>query len=110
MHCHDREARMAKFSVVGRSIPQVNAREKVLGTAMYVGDLSLPHMLHGKVLRSPYPHARIRHIETQRARELAGVKAVVTGESTPRVFGHLHKDQHVLAVDKVRFAGEEVAA
>ena len=47
--------------MIGRSIPQVAAREKVLGLAQYVGDLKMAGMLHGKVLRSPYPHARIVH-------------------------------------------------
>lgn len=96
---------------IGVSIPQVNAREKVLGTAQYVGDMKIAGMLEGKVLRSPYPHARIVHIDTSRARALRGVKAVVTGADTPtNLFGFLHKEYRILATGKVRYAGEEVAA
>lgn len=97
--------------LIGTSIPQVTAREKVLGLAQYVGDIKLPGMLHGKVLRSPYPHARIVHVDTSRARALPGVKVVVTGEDTPaRKWGLMQKEHRILAVGKVRFAGEEVAA
>src|SRR2546425_11685066 len=98
-------------SLIGASIPQVTAREKVLGLAQYVGDLKMAGMLHGKVLRSPYPHARIVHIDTSRARALPGVKAVVTGGDTPpRKWGLMLKEHRILAAGKVRFAGEEVAA
>src|ERR1700692_578047 len=96
---------------IGVSVPQLNAREKVLGTAQYVGDMKIAGMLEAKVLRSPHPHARIAHIDTSRARALRGVKAVVTGADTPNnLFGFLHKEYRILAVDKVRYAGEEVAA
>src|SRR3989442_6945317 len=97
--------------MIGRSIAQVSAREKVLGLAQYVGDMKMAGMLHGKVLRSPYPHARIVHIDTSRARALKGVKAVVIGEDTPaRKWGLMLKERRMLAAGKVRFAGEEVAA
>lgn len=97
--------------VVGQPVPQVSAREKVLGRAAYVGDLKFAGMLHAKVLRSPYPHARIVHVDTAAARALPGVKAVVTGRDVPgRCWGVKHKQQRVLAVDRVRFVGEEVAA
>ena len=97
--------------MIGRSVPQVSAREKVLGLAQYVGDLKVGGMLHGKVLRSPFPHARIAHIDVSRARALKGVKAVVTGADTPeRKWGLIFKERRILAAGKVRFAGEEVAA
>jgi CO/xanthine dehydrogenase Mo-binding subunit len=100
-----------KPSTIGASVPQIRAREKVLGAAQYVGDMKVAGMLHGKVLRSPYPHARIVHVDTSRARALRGVKVVVTGADVPkRLWGPIHKEHHILAVDKVRFAGEEVAA
>jgi CO/xanthine dehydrogenase Mo-binding subunit len=96
---------------IGVSVPQVNFREKVLGTAQYVGDLKIAGMLEAKVLRSPHPHARILDIDTSQARALPGVKAVVTGADTPNhLFGFLHKEYRVLATGKVRYAGEEVAA
>ncbi len=98
-------------STLGTSVPQVNARSKVTGRALYAGDIRLPGMLHGKVLRSPYPHARIVHIDVTQALALPGVKAVVTGADGPQVpWGVHHKERLTLARDVVRFAGEEVAA
>jgi CO/xanthine dehydrogenase Mo-binding subunit len=98
-------------SLIGQSLPQVNAREKVLGTAKYVGDMKIAGMLEAKVLRSPHPHARIVNIDISRARKLPGVKAVVTGANTPnQLFGFLHKEYTIFAKDRVRYAGEEVAA
>ena len=96
---------------IGSSVPQVNAKDKVAGRAQYVGDIKIAGMLHGKVLRSPHPHARIVSIDTSRARALRGVKVVVTGADTPtRLWGPIHKEHRILATGKVRFAGEEVAA
>ncbi|WP_346913816.1 xanthine dehydrogenase family protein molybdopterin-binding subunit [uncultured Roseibium sp.] len=98
-------------SVLGQPVPQVTAQEKVLGRAQYSGDLKLPGMLHAKLLRSPHAHARIVSIDTAQAAALPGVKLVVTGQDVPeRCWGVKHKQQHVLAVGEVRFAGEEVAA
>ncbi|MDB5798767.1 MAG: hcrA [Paucimonas sp.] len=98
-------------SLIGASLPQVNAREKVLGAAKYVGDMKIAGMLEAKVLRSPHPHARIVRIDTSRAKRLPGVKAVVTGADTPeQLFGFLHKEYTIFAKDRVRYAGEEVAA
>ena len=98
-------------STLGQPIAQVNARSKVLGKALYAGDIQLPGMLHGKVLRSPHPHARIVRIDTQAARALPGVKAVVTGDDAPGTpWGVHHKERFILAKGRVRFAGEEVAA
>lgn len=98
-------------STLGTSVPQVNARSKVMGRALYAGDIQLPGMLHGRVLRSPYPHARIVHIDATQALALPGVKAVVTGADGPPVpWGIHHKERLTLARDVVRFAGEEVAA
>ncbi len=100
-----------KQSTIGTSVPQVTGREKVLGRAQYVGDMKIAGMLHGKVLRSPHPHARIVHVDTSRAKALRGVKAIVTGADTPtRLWGPIHKEHRILAAGKVRFAGEEVAA
>ncbi|HSV84848.1 MAG TPA: xanthine dehydrogenase family protein molybdopterin-binding subunit [Ramlibacter sp.] len=98
-------------STLGTSVPQVSARAKVLGLAQYAGDLKLPGLLHGKVLRSPWPHARIVRIDTTAVRALPGVKAVLTGADGPHtLWGVHHKERRVLAGDLVRFAGEEVAA
>ena len=98
--------------LVGTSPPQVNALEKVTGRAIYAGDIQLPGMLHAKVLRSPYAHAKILSIDTSAARALDGVKLVLVGQDTPtRLWGPgPHRKEHrILAVDKVRFVGEEVA-
>jgi CO/xanthine dehydrogenase Mo-binding subunit len=97
--------------VVGHEVERVDGHEKVSGRAEYVADLSLPGMLWGAVLRSPHAHARIRSIDTSRARRLPGVWAVVTAEDTPkRHWGAFVRDMPILAIDKVRYVGEEVAA
>ena len=102
---------MEEFLVVGHSLPQIDGREKASGAVEFVSDIRLPGMLYGRILRSPYPHARIRHIDTSRARRAAGVKAVVTADDTPRIpFGPRTEDWMILAADKVRFVGDEVAA
>jgi CO/xanthine dehydrogenase Mo-binding subunit len=97
-------------SVVGHNVRRVDAIEKVTGTAQYVADVRLPGMLQGRILRSPHPHARLRHVDTSRAERVPGVLAVVTGEDTPkRKWGSFQKDQYPIAVDKVRYVGDEVA-
>lgn len=102
---------LSSRSTLGMDTPQVTAKAKVLGRAVYAGDLKLAGMLHGKVLRSPYPHARIVRIDTAEARALPGVKAVLTGEEAPAtLWGAHHKERAVLAKGVVRYCGEEVAA
>lgn len=99
------------ISTIGRATPQVTAIEKVSGRAVYGGDFKIPGMLHVKVLRSPHAHARIVHIETEAARALPGVYAVLTGADTPDRLTGIHRKQHrILATGKVRFVGEEVVA
>ncbi len=101
---------MERYSVVGHSLPQIDARERASGTAEFVSDLKLPGMLRGRILRSPHPHARILHIDTSKAERLPGVKAVVTAEDTAQIpFGPRTDDWRILAVNKVRFVGDEVA-
>lgn len=101
---------MDKYLVVGHPVPQIDARERVSGTAEFVSDIKLPGMLYGRILRSPYPHARLWRIDASRARRLPGVKAVVTAEDTPKIpFGPRTEDWMIMAVDKVRFIGDEVA-
>lgn len=98
---------------VGRSIPRVDAAEKIRGEAEYVGDLVVPRMLHGKVLRSPIPHARIVSIDTSAAEAIPGVVAILTGADVMDIdpyWGHAIKDRPIVAIDRVRFAGEPVAA
>lgn len=98
-------------TILGVDTPQVTARAKVTGRALYAGDYKAPGMLHAKVLRSPYPHARIVRMDTSAARALPGVKAVLTGEDAPgTLWGAHHKERAVLAKGVVRYCGEEVAA
>ncbi len=102
---------MNDFQFIGKRIPVIDAREKVTGEAKFAGDLKLPHMLYGKILRSPYPHAKILNIDVTRARSMPGVKTVVTAEQTPKKkVGTFVRDQCFMAVDRVRYIGEEVAA
>jgi CO/xanthine dehydrogenase Mo-binding subunit len=98
---------------VGRSAPRRDAREKLRGEARFAGDIVLPRMLHGKVLRSPVPHARIVSIDTRAAEEMPGVVCVLTHRDLADIdqfWGHAIRDRPVIAVDKVRFHGEPVAA
>jgi len=98
-------------SYIGNRQEFVNAREKVTGKAKYLDDIKLPNMLHGKILRSPHPHARIVSIDTSKAEALPGVKAVITAKDCPNnKFGLSEPDVNILAVDKVRYVGDEVAA
>jgi len=101
-----------KKSYIGKSMPRVDAKLKVTGQARFGADTSLPGMLHGKVLRSPYPHARILNIDTSRAERLPGVRAVVTAEDTPKIpfgFSPANHDKYPLANEIVRYVGDEVA-
>lgn len=99
------------YSAVGRHVTRVDVKEKATGRAEFVADVTLPGMLWGAVLRSPYPHARIRNIDVTKARKLRGVRTVVTAEDTPkRTWGAFVRDMPVLATDKVRYVGEEIAA
>ncbi len=103
----------ASGSGIGRSVPRVDAREKVTGQARFAGDLKLPGMLHGKVLRSIYPHARILGVDVSKAEALPGVVAVLTGADLLDIdpyYGHSIKDRPLIAIDRVRFVGEPVAA
>ena len=102
--------------IIGASIPRLDFRAKVTGQAVYTDDLKLPGMLYGALVRSPVAHARIKHIDVSRARALPGVKDVIVGTDTPQIkFGNWRlvpttQDELPLAVDKVRFIGDEVAA
>src|SRR5947207_3333061 len=99
------------FSIIGKPIAMVDAAGKTTGAGKYTDDLSMPGMLVGRILHSPFPHARIKHIDTRRAEKLEGVVAVVTGKDAPTPYGILPvgHDEHALAVDKVRYIGDNVA-
>jgi 4-hydroxybenzoyl-CoA reductase alpha subunit len=101
-----------KYSVVGTPRRKVDAAAKVTGELRFADDLALPRMLHCKLLRSRYPHAKIVSIDSSRAETLPGVIAVLTGKELPIPFGILpvSQDEHALALDRVRFVGDAVAA
>ncbi|MEK7783626.1 MAG: xanthine dehydrogenase family protein molybdopterin-binding subunit, partial [Candidatus Binatota bacterium] len=102
---------MATKKVVGNPTPRVEGADKVTGRAKYAADITLPGMLWGRLLRSPIPSGRIKRIDASRARQLRGVKAVVSGEDvTGLKIGRRLYDMPILADGVVRFIGEKVAA
>jgi 4-hydroxybenzoyl-CoA reductase subunit alpha len=99
------------FSIIGKPIAMVDAAGKTTGSGKYADDLCAPGMLIGKILHSPYPHARIKSIDTTRAEKLDGVVCVAVGKDAPNPYGILPvgHDEHALATDKVRYVGDNVA-
>src|SRR5262250_1647755 len=99
------------FSIIGKRVALVDSAGKTTGQGKYADDLSLPGMLIGKILHSPYPHALIKRIHTSQARLMEGVVTVVTGQDAPNKYGILPvgHDETALAVDKVRYVGDNVA-
>mgnify|MGYP001578368650 CR=1 FL=1 len=100
---------------VGQSVPRVDGLEKVTGRVEYTINMEIPGMLHVKVLRSPHPHARIVTIDASRAERVRGVRAVLTREdlksgSVDPYYGPVVRDQPIVAIDKVRYVGDAVAA
>ena len=105
--------RMKEFSCIGQPVERVDGQEKATGEAQFLRDLKIPGMLYGKILRSPYPHARILSIDTEKAKRLPGVMTVITADQTPQIkFSYVPHlaDKLPLAKEKVRFIGDEVAA
>lgn len=98
----------AQYRFIGKAVPRKDARDIITGRAKYINDIHVPHMLYGRVLRSPHPHANIRSIDTSKAEALPGVKAVLTHQNTPdwKVGNPLHL--RVLG-SKMRFVGDSVA-
>jgi 4-hydroxybenzoyl-CoA reductase subunit alpha len=99
------------FSIIGNRTAMIDAAAKTTGAGKYTDDLSLPGMLVGKILHSPYPHARIKRIDSSRAEKCDGVVAVVVGHDAPNPYGILPvgHDEYALALDKVRYVGDNVA-
>ena len=101
---------LSPLRVIGKPTPQPAGPEKVSGRTHYAADIALPGMLHGKNLRSPYPHARIVRIDTSRAQAVPGVRAVLTAADIPPVLvGRRMHDMPILARERVRYIGERVA-
>lgn len=95
---------------VGQPTARLDGHDKVTGNSQYSADINLPGMLRGKILRSPYPHARILGIDTSAAEALPGVHAVITGQDEEYLIGRAIRDLPVLAGREVRFIGDRVAA
>jgi CO/xanthine dehydrogenase Mo-binding subunit len=104
----------APLVVVGADLPRKDAVEKVSGRAEYAVDVTLPGMLHAKVLRSSRAHARIKRLDVTRAREAPGVRAVLAHADIPShfmpVYGYFIKDQPIVAIDRVRYIGDIICA
>jgi len=104
---------MDNYSIVGKRIPHRGAVEKVKGGAVFTSDIKLNGMLHGKILRSPVPHAKIRHIDISKAEKLKGIKAIITSKDVPLTkysISPAWADKLILADQKVRYIGDEITA
>ena len=101
------------YKVIGKSHALIDGADKVTGRQIFGSDYSIDGMLYGAVLRSPLPHARIKNIETAAAKALPGVRAVITGKDVEKplysVAGVKKVDEQILADDKVRYVGDEIA-
>jgi CO/xanthine dehydrogenase Mo-binding subunit len=101
---------------IGKTFRRLDYETKVTGTAQYLADMSVPGMCHGKILRSPYPHARIKRINGSKAQKVSGVVAVLTRDDILHdigiepYYGPVFKDQTIVATEKVRHVGDPVAA
>ena len=96
-------------SPIGESVRRVDALEKVTGDAVFTDDIQFgPGLLHGRVVRSPHPHALIKRVDVSKALALSGVRAVVTGEECEEHIGLYLKDRYIFCRDRVRFVGDPV--
>src|SRR6266545_3723773 len=103
---------LPKTRIIGAPRRRVDGRAKVTGQTKFADDIMLPRMVHCKLLRSTSPHARMTSIDTSRARAHPGVHLVLTGKDFPIAYGILpvSQDEHALAIERVRFVGDPVAA
>ncbi len=101
-----------EFNVVGKRNRKLEGLAKVTGRAVYTDDLTLPRMLHAKLLRSIHAHARILSIDASEALAMPGVHAVITGKDLPEYFGIIPwtEDEQALCEDKARYVGDAIAA
>src|SRR5436190_9147988 len=108
----DDRLREPPMKVIGIPRRRVDGRAKATGQTRFADDVVLPRMVHAKLLRSPVPHARIERLDAARAAALPGVHLVLTGNDLPIPYGILpvSQDEHALAIDRVRFVGDPVAA
>ncbi len=104
---------MGPHTYIGQRFPRSDGPEKVTGKALFVADMRLPDMLVGKILRSPYAHARVKEIDVSAAELVAGVKAILTRDDIKGRFnnyGTVMMDQGIVAIDRVRYVGDPVVA
>src|SRR5512147_2689648 len=98
------------MSLVGQRLPKLDAPDKATGRAVYGHDVRLPGMLHGRILYSKYPHARVVKVDVSRAAQLRGVKAIVTAADNPKTLFGYGKDNTPLKGEVVRSLRDEVVA
>ena len=102
--------KISESSLIGQSVQRTDIVDKVTGCAVFVDDIQFgPSLLHSRLVRSPYPHALIKKIDTTRAEKLPGVRAVVTGKDLTAKMGLYLIDRPIFASDRVRYYGEPVA-
>jgi len=102
---------MAEYRVIGTPVERVDGPEMLSGQALYGPDVKLPGMLWGKILRSPIPHGKVLRVDGEKAKKHPGVKAVISARDVPtRRYGYAIEDEHIFAIDKVRYVGQPVAA
>ena len=102
---------MSDFRAVGTPVPRGEGGDKVSGATVYAADVKLQGLLWAKILRSPHPHARIRRVDISLAKKVPGVHAIITGEDVKGcLVGKQIRDMPVLCWDRVRFAGDRIAA
>ena len=108
----DKPKSKSDLTLIGTPMRKIEGLDKSTGRAVYTDDIVLPGMLHGKILRSPYPHARIVSIDVSEAKKLEGVHAVITGADIPRKYGIIPwtADEYPLCTNRVRYIGDGVAA
>jgi 4-hydroxybenzoyl-CoA reductase subunit alpha len=104
--------RQTPADLIGTPFRRVDARAKVTGQTLFADDLDFPRMVHVKLVRSTVPHARIKNIECTVAKAMPGVLGIMLGNELPVPYGILpvSQDENALAIDKVRFVGDPVAA
>lgn len=102
---------MSEYKFIGKPINRIDEKDKVTGAAKYVDDINFgPNLLYAEIVESPYAHAKILSIDTSEAEKSPGVVRVVTGKGCKVVYGDCIRDRYPMAVDKVRYIGEPVAA
>ena len=110
---HEERDQERDHAIVGHSVPRYDAPDKVTGRAKYTADITLPGTLVGKILGSPVAHGILRRVDASQARALPGVVAVITGADVPDAWygvSPAREDEQILAKDRVRYVGDEVAA